>query len=123
MRRGCYREAVSDCVYCARPFCAEHGERGEDYTDVCARKRCRKKLLDLRAHSQWRGRVSGSNRVSVCATEDCAERMRHQCSRCRLLFCREHVRDREIGDHSVQPAAKVLALVCIHCSERRKIWD
>ena len=122
LRRGCGRAAVSDCVYCGRPFCAEHGERAENYTDVCAGKRCREKLQDLRAHAQWRERASASNRVSVCAIEECAERQRHQCSRCRLLFCRDHVSNREVRDHSVQPAATVLALVCAHCLERRKIW-
>ena len=123
LRRGCNREAASDCVYCGRPFCAEHGERGENYTDVCAGKRCREKLRDMRAHAQWRERASASNRVSVCAIEGCAERQRHQCSRCRLLFCPEHVRNREVPDNSIQPALKVLAVVCAHCRERRKVWD
>ena len=123
LRRGCARDAITDCVYCGRPFCEQHGERAEDYMDVCAGKRCSEKLRDLRAHTEWRSRVSAANRVSVCAVEDCAERMRHQCSRCRMLFCREHIREREIADHSVQPPAKVLAVVCTHCEERRKLWD
>lgn len=122
LRRGCGREAITDCVYCTEPFCEAHGERAEDYLDVCARKRCREKLLDLRAHSHWRQSAAASNRLSVCAIEECAERMRHQCSRCRLLFCADHVRDREVSDHSVRPARKVLALVCAHCADRTRLW-
>ena len=123
MRRGCGRQAVSDCVYCARAFCAEHGERGEHYMDVCSRKRCREKLRDLRAHEEWRARVEGSNRISVCAFESCDSRLRHQCSRCQMLFCAEHVKEQRIRDNSQQPSIEVLALICRHCAERRKTWD
>ena len=123
LRRGCRRDAITDCVYCARPFCEEHGERAEDYMDVCAGKRCQDKLHDVRAHGEWRRRMSEANRVSVCALDGCVERMRHQCSRCRLLFCPEHIREREVADHKIQPPAKVLAAVCTHCHERRRLWD
>lgn len=123
LRRGCRRDAITDCVYCGRPFCEEHGERAEDYMDVCAGKRCSEKLLDVREHRAWRLRVAQANRVSVCALDDCAERMRHECSRCRLLFCAGHVNEREISDHSMQPSAKMIAVVCIHCHDRRKLWD
>ena len=68
-RRGCGREAVSECVYCTRPFCEKHGERGEDYTHVCAGRRCREKLANLRKQTEWRARVAGSNQ---------AKRVRHR---------------------------------------------
>ena len=123
LRRGCGRPAVSDCVYCARPFCDGHGERGEEYHDVCARARCRGKLRDLRAHAEWRDRAAGSNRAGVCAIGDCGERMRHQCSRCRLLCCAGHVRERTVRDRSRGPAAGAPALVCAHCAERLRLWD
>ena len=123
LRRGCGRPADGECVYCARPFCGGHGERGEDYMEVCARARCRGKLRDLRAHEQWRVRGAGANRSAVCAIEGCAERMRHQCSRCRLLCCAEHLRARTVRDRSRQPAAEVPALVCAHCAERLGLWD
>lgn len=123
LRRGCGRDAVTDCVYCGRPFCEQHGERAEDYMDVCAARRCSEKLRDVRAHAQWRQRMSDSNRVSVCASEHCAERMHNQCSRCRLVFCPDHVREREVSDHSTQPPTKVLAIVCDHCVARRRLWD
>ena len=122
LRRGCGRQAVTDCVYCARPFCEGHGKRADDYMDVCARKRCREKLQDMRAHKEWRERVEVSNRISVCANEECGARLRHECSRCRLLFCEEHVKEQRVKDNSQQPAPEVLALICAHCSGRRKIW-
>ena len=144
-RRGCGREAVSECVYCTRPFCEKHGERGEDYTHVCAGRRCREKLANLRKQTEWRARVAGSNRRNECAIEGCPERMRHQCSRCRLLFCQEHVRSPDIRDRSfgstvdrilraravltaaqvpggrpelLLPAAGGPDLICAHCAKR-----
>ena len=128
LRSGCGRPAVTDCVYCARPFCQEHGERGErgergeQYMDVCSRKRCRAKLLDLRAHDEWKARAGHANRVSVCAREDCEVRLRHECSRCRLLFCEDHVREMRVRDTSRQPAVQFRALVCKHCAQRHKLW-
>jgi hypothetical protein len=123
LRRGCGRQAITDCVYCARPFCEEHGERGDQYMDVCVRRHCQEKLRDVRAHEQWKRRVEVSNAVSVCADEECNSRLRHQCSRCRLLFCEAHVEERRVRDFRARPAIDVLALVCAHCHGRRKLWD
>ena len=122
LRRGCGRAAVTDCVYCARPFCDEHGERLPQYMDVCARKGCQRKRDDLDAHTAWKERAEPANRVSVCADEDCDTRMRHQCSRCRLLFCADHVREMRVRDTTRNPPADVKAAVCTHCARRRKIW-
>jgi len=123
LRRDCGREAVTACVYCGEPFCANHGVRGPDYLDVCRRNACAAKLEDLQQHLAWRAQVSNANRVSVCAALDCNERMRHACSQCRLLFCETHVTEHDVKDTSVLPARKVRTLVCAHCLERRKIWE
>lgn len=122
LRRGCGRPALIDCVYCGRPFCEEHGERGADFMDVCVRKRCQTKREDLEAHNKWKTRAEPSNRVSVCADERCDARMRHQCSRCKLVFCATHLRQRRVRDTSRQPSVDVQGMVCAHCAGRRKIW-
>jgi hypothetical protein len=123
LRRPCGREAVSACVYCGGAFCANHGVRGADYQDVCKRRACAAKLEDLQEHLVWRGQVSHANNVSMCAEPDCAERMRHACSQCRLLFCDAHVAERDLKDTRVLPARKMRLLVCAHCFGRRKIWE
>ena len=122
LRRRCDRPATANCVYCGRPFCADHGDRGPDYTDACSRKACRAKLRDVREHLAWKQRVSESNRISVCALEHCANRMRHQCSRCRLVFCEEHVKDFRVIVHRGTANQSTRALVCEHCRGRRKLW-
>ena len=123
LRGRCDRVAAADCVYCGRPFCAHHGKRGPDYTDTCSRKTCRAKGRDLQEHLEWRERVGESNRMSVCALEDCESRMRHQCSRCRLVFCEEHVKEFRVVVQSGAPNRSTRAVVCEHCRSRRKLWD
>ena len=144
-RFNCRQDAVTDCVYCTRPFCEQHGERGDDYMDVCARGSCRTKLVDLREHTEWRARVAESNKRNECAIEDCAEAMGNQCGRCRLLFCQKHVRPPDIRDRSIGstvdrifrgralltagqmpggrpelllPSAGGPSLICAHCAKR-----
>ncbi len=122
LRRRCDRAAAASCVYCGRPFCADHGDRGPDYTDTCSRKACRAKRRDVREHLAWKQRVRESNRISVCALEDCENRMRHQCSRCRLAFCEEHVKVFRVVVPGVTTGQPTRALVCEHCLGRRKLW-
>ena len=122
LRRGCGREAVTDCVYCDRPFCADHGERGDHYMDVCARKRCQDKLRDVEEHNAWKLRAEPANKVNVCANEECDARLRHVCSRCRLYFCEAHVRERRVTDNSQNPPVESYALMCKHCEARQKLW-
>ncbi len=122
-RAGCGREAVAECVYCGRPFCAAHGDRGPDYTDACHRRVCRTKLADVAAHQDWRQRMQVANAVGLCAEDGCAERSQHACSRCRLHFCIAHVHERTVLNRLTTPARRELALVCAHCHERRKLWD
>ena len=122
LRRGCGREAVGSCVYCGRMFCAAHGRRGADYADTCSRRPCRAKLRDVEAHVKWKQQVGQSNRVAVCAREQCSERMRHRCSRCHLMFCEEHVRlVRAPTGRSTRRMARTL--ICGHCFDRRRLWD
>ena len=120
-RGACDRPAVARCVYCGRPFCAEHGERGADHADSCSRRRCRAKRKDIAAHLEWKRRVSDSNRAAVCAHEGCGNRARRQCSRCDLLFCEQHVKDLRVAQSGVGGRDQRASL-CEHCSGRLKLW-
>ncbi len=115
----CRQPAVAICVYCNRPFCADHGQRGPDHTDTCSRRICRKKTRDLAAHLAWKERAGESNKVSGCAREDCTERMHHQCSRCRLMFCGRHVQSVRT---EADGAPEVRIAICEHCRKRGRLW-
>lgn len=123
LRGSCGRAAVAECVYCGKAFCEEHGEQGEDYTNVCGRKTCLKKAIDVIQHLAWKRHAYEFNRVSVCAHEGCEERMGHMCSRCKLQFCHNHVKEHMVVNHSTRPPRKELTIICFHCRDRRALWD
>jgi hypothetical protein len=123
LRGSCNAEAIAECVYCGKPFCGEHGELGADYTNVCDRKGCVAKARDVQEHLAWKERVSAANAFSVCATEECEERMRHLCSRCHLMFCEGHVTEHTVVNRTVVPARREIVIMCSHCRERRRLWD
>lgn len=110
-------------MYCGRAFCLDHGTRGEDFTEVCDRMTCRTKARDVLAHQEWRREHAHANRSARCAHDACEERMRHECSQCRLSFCEEHVQQRSVTSHLTTPPQRVLVAMCVHCSARRKLWD
>lgn len=122
LRGTCGRTAVAECVYCGRAFCAAHGEQGPDFTNVCDRKTCVAKQRDVEEHLDWKRRVYNANRISLCAHEECEERMHHVCSRCRLLFCDAHVRDLLVMNRAVRPPRRELTVICFHCRDRRRLW-
>ena len=148
-RFNCLDAAIADCVYCDRPFCEQHGERGEDYEDVCARTGGRELLRDIRTVVAWRARGGEANKRNQCPVDGCEEGMDHQCVRCRLLFCRRHVRGRPHPRGSAMrvfdvvtlykahhdmasirfpnlvrsPRTNAPGLVCGHCYHRLKVWN
>ncbi|MFA7297878.1 MAG: hypothetical protein WC211_11960 [Dehalococcoidia bacterium] len=115
--------AIAECVYCGKPFCGRHGELGADYTNVCDRKACVTKVRDVEAHLEWKRRVEIANAVSVCAHEECEERMRHLCSRCQLMFCMTHISEHTVTNQQVRPPRREIVIMCVHCRSRRRVWD
>lgn len=123
LRGGCGQDAGGQCVYCGEPFCDDHGLHGEDYLEVCNRPKCLAKLDDVRSHQDWVRRMRAANELRVCANESCRTEMQYQCTRCRLLFCADHLRSMEITERRYDPPRQVAAVLCGHCAARRKLWD
>ena len=123
LRHACGAEPVGQCVYCGAPFCAQHGELGEDYHEVCARMACQAKYRDVREHREWVRQHRFANATSVCAGDACHERMQHACQRCQLRFCTEHLRMAPVVDRRYRPPRRVTLMLCLHCGARRRLWD
>lgn len=123
LHRSCGRASVGLCVYCAEPFCADHGTLEADYYQVCQRKTCLAKFADVEAHHRWLEAHQSANRMSMCAEDGCQERMAHSCQRCRLRFCETHLLDRPVTEHRLEGRVRVVQLMCPHCAERRALWD
>ena len=122
-RGSCGATAIAECVYCGKPFCDRHGELGADYTNVCAHKACVTKVRDVEAHLDWKRRVEIANNVSICAHEECQDRMRHLCSRCQLMFCMAHISEHTVTNRQVHPPRREIVIMCVHCRSRRRVWD
>ena len=123
LRRTCGKTPVGQCVYCGAPFCAEHGEHGADFHEVCARAICRAKYQDVRDHREWIEDHRIANATSVCAQDECGERMQHEGQRCHLRFCAEHLRVRPVVEQRQGHTEKVMLMLCVHCTARRRLWD
>lgn len=124
LRRSCGRPASGQCVYCGEKFCPDHGEHLENYHEVCGRSACQTKYQDVNEHRQWLDDRRPRNALSMCAEEACAERMVHECQRCRLHFCADHLQQRQIAERTREGGTtRALRIVCEHCADRRRIWE
>ena len=123
LRRACGRDAVGVCVYCAEPFCSDHGRVHPEYYEVCQRKDCLTKFADVGAHHRWLDTHRWANSTSMCAEDECQERMQHSCQRCRLRFCDTHLIDKAVTEFRLEGRVRTVQLMCPHCAERRVLWD
>lgn len=115
---SCGANATAQCVYCGRPFCDKHGEVMDDGYEVCTRKPCVTKKQDLAVHLLYKQSVLVRNRERLCGLEVCVEEFERQCRRCRGYFCRVHIRMSQEVVPEGEPSTE-----CVHCQERRSIWD
>ena len=123
LRRACGAPPIGQCVYCGAPFCEQHGELGPDHHEVCSRPACAAKFKDVRAHRDWIDAHRAPNRLSMCAQDDCTERLQHQCQRCQLRFSDQHLKAGSVLEQRYVPPRKVTLLLCAHCTVRRRLWD
>ena len=118
----CRNEALQTCQYCGRSFCHTHSYYQKDHEAVCSRKKCRIKIEDMLAHTEYELGVIQRNKIGLCGIEECGPNALGQCSLCRGRFCEEHVTfwmyppARGEGGHSSALS------VCGACWKRRKIW-
>ena len=49
----CRNEALQTCQYCGRSFCHTHSYYQKDHEAVCSRKKCRIKIEDMLAHTEY----------------------------------------------------------------------
>ncbi|GMU41550.1 MAG: hypothetical protein AMXMBFR23_24160 [Chloroflexota bacterium] len=123
VRRACGAPASGWCVYCGEPFCDAHGEHGADYLQVCSRTECATKQRDVDAHREWVRTNYVRSRAGICVADDCREPNEHECQRCRLRFCPDHLRVGTVTEHSTGGPQRVTMMLCPHCLARRKLWD
>jgi hypothetical protein len=121
--RGCRRPMVGQCQYCARGFCAKHGERFGDREEVCGRPPCQAKRRDLAAYEHFKVDAAARNDRNMCGLDPCETRPELPCERCGGHFCVEHLRQHVVEVvRGVERAPEVLRL-CLYCIERIPVWE
>ena len=120
---ACKEKPVGRCIYCARAFCATHGELRDDGEEICGRKNCVAKRDDLARHLQYVAVVTGFNEAGACGQPGCQNPPDGQCGRCRAFFCLRHLdtRDETVTRNGGRIAR--MATLCAHCWARRPIWN
>src|SRR5581483_12497966 len=91
--RRCGDEAAGVCQYCGEAFCAAHGSVYEDGQEVCRRSRCAAKYADVARFLAYKARALQRNAFGACGEEGCLGKFFGQCSRCKAVFCVDHVRE------------------------------
>jgi len=119
---SCKQPVTGVCQYCGRSFCAKHGDLIEDNQEVCHRKNCVAKRVDLVDHLAYREAVFALNREQKCGVEKCERAPTGQCSRCTGYFCGVHLFQRQDGVLENQVRVMRMANLCRHCVDRRPIW-
>ncbi len=117
--RACGRKGIALCQYCGRSFCDEHGDQLDDGQEICHQATCRKKKEDLTRHFEFKEAVSILNAEERCGRESCSQGPQSQCSKCRGLFCLDHLTERNV---EMRDGTVTRASVCDHCHKRRKLW-
>jgi hypothetical protein len=123
LKKACGQPAAGICQYCGRPFCSEHGTLEADDQQVCARKVCQAKVVDLAIHLQYRARAEARNAAGACGVDGCTNPVANQCTRCQAFYCMDHAfgQDETVLEHNVR--VHRTSSLCRHCASRRRIWS
>ena len=120
--RSCKEQSVARCIYCGRPFCAQHGVIQEDGQEICSRKECVAKRDDLVVHLAYKAAVAERNQTKHCGVAGCNFQMTGECIRCGGFFCERHVEKRVEKVMENKVMLQRVASLCEHCYKRREIW-
>lgn len=119
---GCRRPLVGQCQYCARGFCAKHGEQFGETEEVCHRALCRAKKTDLAEHLIFLAEARSRNVDGLCGDPACDSAHVTYCQRCGPRYCVVHLQETLVTVlHQGERGTDALRL-CVHCISRVEVW-
>ena len=120
---GCRKPLAGQCQYCARGFCADHGERFGAGEEVCDRAACQAKKVDLAEHLIFLAGARTRNSDGQCGMTDCEAEHVTFCQRCGPRYCATHLQEAVVAVlHHGERGSDVLRM-CMHCISRAPIWS
>lgn len=87
----CRNTPVAVCVYCGRPFCRDHGRFLPNEATVCTHPACVRRLTEIEEFKVYKAAAQDRNLTGACGHASCSAPVWGQCSRCRNLFCEDHL--------------------------------
>ena len=119
---GCRQPLAGQCQYCARGFCANHGDRFDDRQEVCHRDRCQARKADVDRHHAFLRDARARNADGRCGMPECAAAPVTHCERCGPRFCVAHLQETLVmALHQGERGSDVLRM-CAHCLSRVNLW-
>ncbi len=122
LRRRCREPLIGQCQYCARGFCGQHGQIGDDGQEICVAERCQRLKDDVVAHLVFKEAARALNAAGRCGEPDCPQSFSLVCDRCLCRYCEDHMRQVILTvtrGGELQTEANV---ICDHCRARLPLW-
>lgn len=123
LRRRCRQPLIGQCQYCARGFCAQHGQILVDGQEICSAEHCQRLMVDVAAHLVFKDAARALNAAGRCGEPSCLQPASLACDRCLCRFCEDHMRQVILTvtrGGELQTEANV---ICDHCRARLPLWS
>ena len=120
--RRCRDPLLGQCQYCARGFCARHGEIQDDGQEICVEDRCQRLRADVAQHLVFKAEARERNADSYCGEPACAQPHSLLCDRCNCRFCEDHLRQIIMTIPRGGELQTEAIMICDHCHSRLPLW-
>ena len=119
---GCRHAFLGQCQYCARGFCAKHGEQFDEIQEVCFRQECQAKKKDLEDYHAHQRKAQTRNQNGLCAEPTCDAAHHTHCERCTAHYCEIHLREEIVSVRQHLGRELKVQRLCLHCIVRMRLW-
>ncbi len=120
--RRCREQMIGQCQYCARGFCAGHGNILDDGQEVCVEQRCQRLKADVAQHLVFKAEARERNAEGRCGEPDCRQEHAMRCDRCGCRYCEDHLRQVIMTVTRGGETQSEAAAICDHCRARLPLW-
>lgn len=120
--RRCREPMIGQCQYCAKGFCARHGQIQQDGQEICVEARCERLRVDVELHLVFKATARERNQDLRCGEPDCGQSHTLRCDRCNCRFCEDHLRQVIMTTTRGGELQTEAVAICDHCRARLPLW-
>ena len=121
--RRCREPLLGQCQYCARGFCARHGQVYDDGQEVCVEDRCERLQADVEQHLIFKADARTRNQERHCGEPGCMQSCSLICERCGCRYCEDHLRQVIMTVPRGGELQTEAVAMCDHCRARLPLWS